>query len=562
MASKNELIEIRMKLLGAREVAEGTSTASKGIEKVGKSTKRTRLETAKAAKANSILTKGYSHLGKAARYGLGFIGIGGIFALQQAVANTEELAKTTTGLNRNLGLSISTGSQWAAVAHARGIATTALNMSFTKMGRAFVEANRKGGTARTALNQLGITQAETTKGAHNFNYALGLVGKKFGEAKAGPERQSAAMSLLGKGYSTVLPLFSQGNEALKEQLHWANEYGVTLSGKTNKGLMEMVEAQRENKVAMLGLQVSLTKALMPAIQAGDEQLQTFIKTLNDPKMSAAEKITAIQKQFEGIETTIVKVITAALPSIAEHAGQLGVQMAGALWEGFRHSDLIGKFVIGAYIFNMFGGAALAKAGAKKVGRSLGTEFGVGIVGGAVGFYLGYELWESLSKRSQAEISLAATNAGIDFANYFIRAFNEANPLGFFGVELEEIEHAHGELTPAEAYGPPPGSGTAPGIGKGLGGGHGRTVAEKRRSYEQLWGAPPPPGPPPWPPPKSSQRNRPVPSNGPSAGASALGGSGALSLPAGASTTHIHLHMDGKEIAKATLKQGQDRAALK
>ena len=449
MSSKNERLDITMRLLGARQMETEGKKGEKVIKGVGTATTRTGHATTKTAKATGVLTKSYGQLGKAARYGIGFLGVGGVLALESAVHNTEELSKTTSGLNRNLGLSVETGSEWAAVAQARGIATTALNMSFTKLGKSFVEANRKGGTARTALNQLGITYNQTSRGAHDFNYALDLTGKKLGEAEAGPKRQSAAMALLGKGYSAVLPLFAQGNKGLQEQLHWAKEYGVTLDEHTNDALMEMVNAQRENKVAMLGLQVSMTKALMPAINAGDEQLQKFIKTLNDPDMSGAEKITAIQHQFEGIEDTLIKVISAALPKIAEHAGQLGVKMAEALWEGFRHSNIVGKLVIAGWIFNMLGGEALVMAGAKSVGARIGLGLGLGLGAAVVTGFVAYEIWEHMSRRTQDGIRSWARGAAGDFVNVFIQvinggieevndAFDAANGLSFLGVDAPHI----------------------------------------------------------------------------------------------------------------------------
>jgi hypothetical protein len=542
VSSKNERLDITMRLLGARQMETEGKKGEKSVEGVGKATKRTSRETTKASKATGVLTKSYGQLGKAARYGIGFLGVGGVLALESAVENTQELSKVTTGLNRNLGLSIQGGSRWAAVAHARGIASTALNMSFTKLGKSFVEANRKGGTARTALNQLGITYNQTSRGAHDFNYALELVTKKFGEAGAGPKRQSAAMALLGKGYSTVLPLMSSGTEGLKEQLHWADKYGVTLDGKTNDALMNMVTAQRESKVAMLGLQVTMTKAAMPAIEAGEEQLHKFIATLNDPDMSGAEKITAIQHQFEDIEDTLIKVISDALPKVAEHAGQLGVKMAEAVWEGFKHSNVVGKLVIAAWIFNMLGGEALVKAGALRVGGMIGTTMGLGLALGAVGAFLGYEIYEHMSAGTKIAIRRWGTDAGewfvngmISVLNTGIREINDAldagNVFSVLGVDAPNISEIggvnlhgdqHQQNEEAQQHvkeGLIDGPGGKPVKPYQPGGG------KKKGQHSDG---------------KERRRDR------------------ALALP----VQHIHLHWNGKEVATGVLQVGEDAAALR
>lgn len=473
MAGKNELIEIKMRLIGARQVAEEGERAGKGVKSVGHGAAYAGRESERASRKTGVLTRAYGQLGKAARYGIGFLGIGGVFALKSAVENTAELSKTTTGLNRNLGLSVQEGSRWAAVAHARGIATTALNMSFTKMAKSFVEANRKGGTARTALNQLGITQAQTAKGAHDFNYALGLVSKNFGKAHSGPERQAAAMSLLGKGYSTVLPLFAQGNKGLQEQLHWADKYGLTLDGKTNKSLMDMVNAQRESKVAMLGLQVSLTKALLPAIKGGEGQLQEFIATLNDPKMSGEEKIVKIEKQFEDLEETLIKVITAALPKVAESGGKLGLALAGAVWTGFENSNLAGKLVITAWLFKFMGGGGLIKATAGSLGGKIGsalllsfqnrfpvlsiwlqdwaattgTTVGLIFAGALVGAALGYEIYQHLSQGTKEAAHQWGINAAQNFVNGLISIINK-------GIdEINSVINRSIDIGPVHIHGP-------------------------------------------------------------------------------------------------------------
>ncbi len=523
-----------MKLLGAREVAEGTGIAQKGIKGVGTATRNTGRESTKASKANSVLTRSYGALGRAAKLGIGIIGIGGVFALQQAVVNTEELSKVTTGLNRNLRISTQDASRWGAVAHARGIASTQLNMAFTKLGKTFVEANRKGGTARTALNQLGITQAQTAKGSKDFNYALELVAKQFGKAKGGPERQAAAMSLLGKGYSAVLPLFSSGTKGLKEQLHWADKYGVTLDGKTNSALMDMVNAQRESKVAMLGLQVSLTKALMPAIEGGQDQLQEFIGTLNDPDLTSAQKIVRIQKQFENLEDALIQIITDALPKVAEQGGALGLKLAGAVWEGFKNSNLLGKAVIAAYLFKALGGGSLLKSMLMKRyaenGKLSGKAFTAGVLLGTV--LLGYLLAEELDKKFHwREWGI---NASENFINGYIAGLNK--------LARDSSGGLFGGMNPVlEALGVDPDS-PIPEVNFHTG------EPKGTKHHSTLPGLQTPPGVHPFAPPggpKHPRKGRPSPRRN-------------LSniLP----PIHVHTHIDGKEVAVAVARHANRAAA--
>jgi hypothetical protein len=373
---EDELLAIRLELKGQREAVEGLAAVDKAQKGVGSSTRKAGDE-AKVAEGKTLgLGSAYGKLRDHAKLALGFIGVGGVFALEQAIQNTEELAKTTVGLSRNFGLQNNVASRWGAIAFARGIDSKALGQSFGTLSTKLTTAAREGGKALLPFHQLGISQEEAARGAHNFGWGIIRVAKALGEEEGGAKRSAAAKSLLGKGFATLLPLFSEGAEGLEKNLKLSDEYGVTLSGKASDGIMEMVESQRELKLAQLGIEVSMTKAFKPAIEAGEDQVKEFIKTLNDPNLSAEEKIEKIEGQFEGLEDDLIRVIEQALPGVAEHAGQLGVKIAGAVWTGFEHSDILGKLAIGGWLFNAFGGFSLVGRLGAKVGGKIATSLGL------------------------------------------------------------------------------------------------------------------------------------------------------------------------------------------
>lgn len=378
MSVEDELFGIRMELKNQREVISGFKQVDAAQRGLTSSTTKAGVAAERTEKKTSMLSRTYSRLGTAAKYGLGFLGVSGVLALDRAVDASEDLAAATSGLTRNFGFNTNVASRWAAVMHGRSVEPKALTMAFGTLSSKMVEAGREGGTALTAFHQLGITQDEVQRGAKDFEWGLFRVAKALGEEEGGAKRSTAAKALLGKGFQTLTPLFSEGAEGLKEQLHWADKYGVTLSTTTKDGLMDMVVAGRESRVAMLGLQIAMTKAAMPAIKAGEEELHQFIATLNDPDLSADQKIRRIEKQFLRIEDTLIDIVTAALPRIAEHGGEIGVKLAGALWHGFANSDLLGKLFIGGWLFAKMGGggmvASMGGAVGRKLAQSLGTRF--------------------------------------------------------------------------------------------------------------------------------------------------------------------------------------------
>lgn len=479
-----ELLAIRLELKGVREAVSGLHQVDKAQKGIATTTTKTGAAAEKAEKKTSRLSRAYASLGKTARWGIGFLGVGAVFAFKSAIDNAEELAKTTIGLTRNLGLQTNVASRWAAVAHARDIDSKALSTTFGVLSSKMVEAARKGGTLLTPFHQLGLTQEDAAKGARNFQWGLLRIVKALGEEEGGTKRMAAAKALLGKGFQSLLPMFSGGVKGLKEQLHWADKYGVTLDGKTNKSLMDMVNAQRESKVAVLGLQLALTKALMPAIEGGQHELQRFIGTLNDPKLTADQKISRIEKQFEELEDALVEAVADALPKIAENGGVLGLKLAGAIWTGFTHSGLLGKLVISAWLLKFMGGGGLIRSVAGKAGKAiamgilarlapvmaaellagstlgqvltarfkgLGRASGLAFTGAfllaTVG--IGFLLAEKLDERTDGAFRQWGVNAGQNFVNMLIKIINagireinsaldKANVLSALGVDAPNI----------------------------------------------------------------------------------------------------------------------------
>lgn len=371
MSTTEDLWAIRMELKGQREAIAGMQAFNREQQGAAKSTTATGVAAERAEKKTSRLSRAYAALGKTGRWALGFLGVSGVFALKSAIDNTEELAKTTAGLTRNFNLHTNVASRWAAVAHAREIDSKALSMTFGTLSSRMVEAGRKGGTALTPFHQLGITQEEVAHGARDFEWGLLRVAQALGDLQGGAKRTTAAKALLGKGFQTLLPLFSEGTKGLKEQLHWADKYGVTLDGKTTDGLMAMVTAQRESRVAMLGLQVALTKALSPAIEEGQHAVQKFIEILNDPHLAADEKIHQIEELFTHLEEKVFHVAEKLLPIVADQWEHLGLRMVEALWDGFQNSSLMGKLVIGGWLLKSIGGLAVVEVLGGKIGKKLG-----------------------------------------------------------------------------------------------------------------------------------------------------------------------------------------------
>jgi len=408
-----------------RQMAGITSSQTKA------SRTTSRLSSATAGLGGSLVRAAGAAAGAAAAYV-------SIAQAKEAITTTQDLAKTTAGLHRNLGIATKEASRWGAVAKARDIDTKSLTMSFTTLSRQLTDASRGSDTAVQAFKDIGVTQRDLKAANGDFTKQLLTVADGFGQAEGGALRQQAAQKLLGRGYQTLLPLFAEGSRSLQEQLHWADEYGVTLTNKTIGPINDLITAQRESKAAWLGIQVTFARAVTPALTEANKKFQSLARIMGNDRLTDAEKFQKAGKKIERWANQAKDAFLEVLPDIVERAAQAGPQIAKALVQGFMQSDAIGKLFLGGVLFARFGGSAAMTALGRKMGSKAGLAFGVAFV--TLG--LADPKTRAAIEEGGKRVGELFVNALIDVVNAGIRQINDRmddlNVLGALGVDAPEI----------------------------------------------------------------------------------------------------------------------------
>lgn len=248
---------------------------------------------------------------------------GGMLAIaqaQKAVTVTKDLGLATAKLHKTLGLSNKEASAFVAQAKVRGIESKALQQSFlslaknvTKGGDAIREYRGKlaslgtsekdqaarqklletgAGKQVEALKRLGLSQEQIRKG--NFSDVLKTAAQTLSEMKGGTEKAALSAKLFGKGWQTVAPMLAGGRKGIDELVSSAAKMGVTLDDSGVKKAKEFAKAQRENKLAMMGLQVTIGQLLLPALT----KLATF----------TTKAVTSLRKHWPEIKREIEPVV--------------------------------------------------------------------------------------------------------------------------------------------------------------------------------------------------------------------------------------------------------------
>lgn len=288
---------------------------------------------------------------------------------KNAISTTQDLAKATAGLSRNLGLNTKEASAWAAVARARGIDNKSLTMSFTTLSRQLEQARGGGEKQIEMFRKLGISQADIRKGSKDFNWILGEVADGLGKLEGGTKRQALAQQTLGRGYQSVLPLFTEGSKSMREQLALAEKYGVTLDKKTLEPVSKLTAAQRELKFAQMGLQIAFTRQTAPALLKVERAALKVLRIMNNPDLTGEEKWAKIEKILAPVADQLSNEILDAIPKIANGVGEQAPKVADAFVDGFMAAEPWGKVAIGGFLLTKLGGwrafASLGAGGAKR-----------------------------------------------------------------------------------------------------------------------------------------------------------------------------------------------------
>lgn len=204
-----------------------------------------------------------------------------ISGAKEAVSVTEELAKTTLGLNKGLGLSVKTASEFGAVLKARGAETKQVNQVFATLAKQVESAASGSDSAAASFKTLGVTQKEL--GRLKPDKLIGQIADGMKRLGPGTERTAVGARLFGRGWQTLVPLLRGGNKELREQLGLADKYGATFDKKGVKSVEKMIAAQREAKLATMGLQIAFGRHLAPVLTDVIKGISKFVAGMQSGK---------------------------------------------------------------------------------------------------------------------------------------------------------------------------------------------------------------------------------------------------------------------------------------
>jgi hypothetical protein len=245
------VVETILKLQGSRAFVKDADSAAHSLTGIGDSAEKSGEKSKRGWKGIAKWAAGTAAVYGASRY------------LHSAVDSTEELAKNTMALSRATGMDTKTSSAWAELLKVRGIDTGKFQVGMLKLSKTMEAARGGNKKAADTLSKYGVTSDLVAKG--NIQGAIGAISDSFASMTNPAEKAALASSAFGKSGLALLPMLQGGSSALEEQIGMVDKYGATI--KDTEGAKEMIARQREMKIAMDGVKITLGTALMPAIEA-------------------------------------------------------------------------------------------------------------------------------------------------------------------------------------------------------------------------------------------------------------------------------------------------------
>jgi hypothetical protein len=173
------------------------------------------------------------------------------------------LAKSTAGLQRVTGMDTKAASAWVSMTKERGIETAALNKSMVKFAQFSQQVNAGGKQADDALSQLNISAGKFVDAS--MQDRIGMVADAFKGMEDPAQKAALAQQLFGKQGQALMPILAGGSAGINDQLKAMDKYGLTLDEKGKKKALDLAKAQREMRSSMDGLKVSIGTSLIPVI---------------------------------------------------------------------------------------------------------------------------------------------------------------------------------------------------------------------------------------------------------------------------------------------------------
>jgi len=260
----------------AATITANTKPFSKGM-------KTAKGDTAQLQKS----TKGFSTktmmIGLAAAAGAALVLAKAFGAVKDQMAELDKLGKTAS----KLGVGVQELERLRYAASLAGVEAAAFDKSLEKMARGVSEASHGLGTAKLALDDMGLSAAELMK--QSPDQQMLTLANAIKKVKNPAEKARVAYQIFGRAGVDMINMLDQGSEAIEEQGKKFDELNGVMSRADIDAIAAANDAWTDTKVAIKGAWRQFTISIAPVLK-GLAKVFTWVVKITKGLLSWPKKI--------------------------------------------------------------------------------------------------------------------------------------------------------------------------------------------------------------------------------------------------------------------------------
>ena len=296
---------------------------------------------------------------------------------KSAINSTVELAKESRALNRVSGIELNTASRLVSVLKVRNLTAKDAATSFTILSKQIMAANDGAEKSAKAFAALGVSQ-EAIRAGDSYQVFL-QAADGLSKMENGAQKTALAAQLFGRGYQKLFPILDMGAAGIREQIQLAADMGAELGTNNPKKIMEAIDAQRTMKLALIGLNQTVGKEIIPMLTDAAQAVAKFAKEWR--------KGTGAGGEAKAVLEQIWNVLDKLTQPLRDHPALIG--LLAAAYIGFKAT--VGALKLADLFMNTLGTTEDYRKGGMARGRVFGAAFTAGaVIGMAYLFVEGIE----------------------------------------------------------------------------------------------------------------------------------------------------------------------------
>lgn len=321
--------------------------------------------------------------------GLGLAG-GAVFGLASSTAALgDNVAKTAD----KLGIGIEALQELRYAAERSGVSTESFDTALERMVRNLGEASQGTGTAKDALDQLGLSAEELIQ--LEPEEALGLIADRMGQVGTQAEQAAIAADIFGRSGVGMINMLRGGSRGLRQLRDDARRTGYVLSEKAARDAEVFQDTLLDTQLALKGVKNTVGAELLPVVTRA-------MRRLGDAVIANREEIQAWSEAFAGNVERALPIIGQVLDGMGEVGSAVGglvgqtAELAGG-WDNLGiaiGAALAANTMLKIVKFGVAIGRLVASVGTLV---ALSGPIGVALAAIAGGSLLIYRHWEDIER---------------------------------------------------------------------------------------------------------------------------------------------------------------------